>query len=131
MSKYDEIRCPHCLKYNELGELEKNSEYECWSGENTMASCLYCEEDFNVECEHAGFNPTPNFDADTWVRKNIKEKPEGVYSHEIRDVVKTLSYEKDPLKYYKPDNDYYTHQKLIVEFVTPIWNKFVAEKESK
>jgi hypothetical protein len=110
------IKCPKCLKKNPTDELERNTEYSCWSGEQTQVNCIHCEFYFEVACEHRGYEPTyGNFDLRAFKKIHNVKIPEEIsvifVDHYLRDYVdgetpKVVN-EKDP-KYQKRWEDAFT-----------------------
>ena len=52
-----EVKCPKCLKGNDLDQLAAGSEYGCWTSDSEYVSCLHCDYTFEVACEHQGYEP--------------------------------------------------------------------------
>lgn len=73
------IKCPKCLKDNDLESLESNTEYSCWSGESVYVNCLHCEYGFDVSCEHRGYEPLyDSFDMNAFMMVNKVTVPENI-----------------------------------------------------
>lgn len=69
MSFKEEIKCPKCLKGNDIELLESNTEYQCWSGEQVSVTCLNCDQHFEVNCEHQGYQPCyDSFDMNAFIK---------------------------------------------------------------
>lgn len=62
MSYGTEITCPKCFHKHDADELEKNTEYECWSSDSVYVNCPDCDFGFEVQCVHRGFQATETFD---------------------------------------------------------------------
>jgi hypothetical protein len=80
MNNQGYVKCPKCLKDNDLDVLEGNTEYSCWSGSEVPVTCLHCDFSFNVDCEHAGYQPTREFDMRAFKRIHNIKVPDDIYS---------------------------------------------------
>jgi len=112
----DYIKCPKCLKSNPTDELERTTEYDCWSGEQTQVNCLHCEFYFEVSCGHRGYEPIyGNFDLRAFKKAHNVKIPNEIsvifVDHYLRDYVNGIPpevvVEKD-LKYQKLWEDAFT-----------------------
>lgn len=128
---WDEIRCPHCLKTHDKDELEKLTEYGCWSSEECCVSCPDCDKQFEVKCEHAGFNATTDFDAQTWCRQNLKllAIEDRCWSTSF-SIVRDLECGRDPMRFYNSEiiKKYNDQRQRHCEIIVPLWEKFVGRR---
>lgn len=132
------VRCPHCLSLPELERLEGWTEYGCWAGENNSVVCYFCDKDFNVKAEHAGYQATDDFDIDTFLKVHKIVPPKEIELYWVRCFLRDFSEErmsatKFPTSYetdMKPDQ--LVACKAAFEFARTTWDeiyKKVQEKE--
>lgn len=66
------VKCPSCLKSNELKYLE--SQIDEWDEENNV-SCKECDNDFNLSAEYIGYEARDYFDVETYLKIRGLEIP--------------------------------------------------------
>jgi hypothetical protein len=73
----DCVRCPHCLKTHVLEGLEKNTEYQCWAGEDNSVECPDCSKYFNVQTFYKTHKIEVPEEIGYWVRCFLRRFGEG------------------------------------------------------
>lgn len=135
MSYNDTIKCPSCLKENDVEKLEQNTEYGCWSGEEVTVSCLNCEHYFDVQCEHQGYSARiDSFDMNEFLKAHKIIIPNNISrifaTHYFRDLV-----EDGSTRLVVSDNKDYLDQNpswaSAYEFATKEWDRIKKDLESE
>lgn len=52
------VKCPACLKNNDLEDLVNNTQYGSWTAEYENIDCLKCGHSFEVACDFLGYSPS-------------------------------------------------------------------------
>lgn len=136
MNYKEKIKCPKCLKANDVEELEENTEYSCWSSEETGVYCTHCEQYFQVSCEHQGYQPKyGDFDMQSFMKIHGIKVPydEGCsytwVTHYLKDLV-----EDGTTKVYVPEPPYQSQTddcRKSYEFAMKEWNRIQASLVGK
>lgn len=134
MSYGEVIKCPACLKDNDVDELERRTQYECWSSEYTYVTCIECEHSFEVACEHRGYKAVYNsFDIREFFKfhkiRVPKEYSHIWVQHYMRDLVLSGT-----AKMVVPDKKFVDQTKICHDayfFAIKEWERILTSLESK
>jgi hypothetical protein len=124
------IKCPKCLKENDLEKLEQHTEYGCWSGEEVGVSCMECEHRFDVSCEHRGYSPScDSFDMSAFIKVYKVKVPENCsYTWATYYLKDLILYGTTEMCVPKPPHE---HQRGVCknsyEFATKEWERIQNE----
>lgn len=134
MAWYDtEITCPKCFTKHTDKELVDSTAYSCWSGEEVQVQCPTCEFDFEVQCDFAGWEPSSNFDMQSFRKAHnivYPEKGNRIFiDHYLTNFV-----EDGTAKMHQDDTDRYGHNLAWAEsfiIAKEIWERIKASTTKK
>ena len=130
----DTVKCPACLKDNDLEKLEQYTEYGCWSGEEVGVNCMECEHHFEVRCEHSGYAPScDNFDLNGFFKFHKIKVPDNFNHTWTRYYFEDLVI-NGHTKMVVPESPYESQRegcKNSYEFAIKEWKRIKEDLESK